>query len=922
MRRHVPKDGTVALRLALACLRDGDSSAAAALFAAVTNDHDVADAWLGLAAGSLQTGEIARAVQAMQTCLSTHAGTETAWQLADAVIAVAGHPGWCSVDVRGRLHSSVSADAVLDGVPLALRWTNGTAAIRPGAKLALTLAGVPLLGSPIDLTAIGAVEGFVEAHAGGVSGWAWHPGNPARDPDIIISGTTEIKRTLRTVRERNDDLRPLARPRVFTIAAADLPVGMLRVRGTDGRDLLGSPVDPGLERRAAAGIEPERWAPVWADVQAPFNTTLPVSRPVDVVVPVYGAVGRNPAQTLACLDSVLASLPRGSRLHVVDDCSPDPVLVGALQVLSRRGKIRLSRQPINRGYPAAVNAGMLAAAGRDVVLLNSDTLTPPGWLQALTAAARSAPDIGTACPLSNAATILSYPSPSGNAMPDLAGTIAQAAEAAAANGTAVIDIPVAVGFCMFIRRECLDQVGVFREDVFAQGYGEENDFCLRARHLGWRHVAAAGAFVAHAGGASFGNAQLHLQRRNASVLGRLHPGYDAMIAAWIDRDPLGPARLRMDAIHWRAGRRKTSVVLVTHAGGGGVDRVVADRCDALERVGIRPIVLRPDATCVTIDGAPNLRFRVPQAMPALARLLRAEHPLHVELHHLLGHDPALLDLAQILNVPHEVYVHDYAWFCPRIALVQDHSYCGEPPVSGCEACVADYGRNIKDPIPVAALVARSAQILGSARRVAAPGADVAARLLRHFPKLRAEVTPWTDDASIKPPCLPGAISRICIVGGIGVEKGYEVLLACVRDADRRGLALNFTVVGHTKDDDRLLAAGPVEITGRYDPTEVETLIRAQQADIAFLPSVWPETWCFTLGDAWRAGLRAAVFDLGTPAERVRHTGWGWVLPLGLPPPAVNDWLLRLDATQKKHIIAQKQQLGVIFPSSRQRNAVI
>jgi hypothetical protein len=36
-----------------------------------------------------------------------------------------------------------------------------------------------------------------------------------------------------------------------------------------------------------------------------------------------------------------------------------------------------------------------------------------------------------------------------------------------------------------------------------------------------------------------------------------------------------------------------------------------------------------------------------------------------------------------------------------------------------------------------------------------------------------------------------------------------------------------------------------------------------------------------------------VFDIGAPAERVRQTGRGWVLPLGLPPGAVNDALLRL-----------------------------
>jgi glycosyltransferase involved in cell wall biosynthesis len=410
------------------------------------------------------------------------------------------------------------------------------------------------------------------------------------------------------------------------------------------------------------------------------------------------------------------------------------------------------------------------------------------------------------------------------------------------------------------------------------------------------------------------------------VLGRLHPGYDAMIAAWIRRDPLAPARLQMDVLRWRAGRRKSSVIMVTHAGGGGVDRVTALREAALQAAGIRAITLRPDRDCAVVSSpgiaTPNLRYRLPGQMPALVRLLRADRPIHVELHHMLGHDPALLGLAGLFGIPYEVHVHDYAWFCPRIALVQEHSYCGEPAISGCETCIADYGANIEESIPVAALVARSATVLGGARRVMAPGADVASRLQRHFPTVRAEVVPWENDALIPPPQAPSAARRICVIGGIGVEKGYEILLACLRDTVKRRLNLHFTLVGHSSDDERLLAAGPISITGRYDPKDAESLIRAQAADLAFLPSIWPETWCFTLGHAWRAGLQTLVFDLGTPAERVRRSGWGWVLPLGLPPPALNDWIVRLDAMKQQTPRPIDRGPIEIRASSRQPNAVI
>ena len=518
---------------------------------------------------------------------------------------------------------------------------------------------------------------------------------------------------------------------------------------------------------------------------------------------------------------------------------------------------------------------------------------PPGWLQALAAAAHSAPDIASACPLSNEATILSYPNPAGGNPPAEPGALTVLARRA--NGAATVDIPVGVGFCMLMRRDCIEQVGLFREDVFAQGYGEENDWCLRAREQGWRHVAAPGCYVAHEGAASFGPARRHLLERNGALLERLHPGYGKLIEGWVARDPLGAARRKIDLLRWTAGRQASAVALVTHDSGGGVERVVATRVAEWQRAGVRPVVIRPagDAAVLGDGETPNLRFRLAAEWPALLRLLRAERVMRVELHHTLGHAPDILELAPRLGVEHDVFVHDYASFCPRIALVAEQTYCGEPDVAACERCVARNGSHLLEPIGPAALVARSAAVLGGAARVVVPSADVARRVRRHFARIRPEVSHWEDDAAIAPPPQTGPVRHVVVVGGIGLEKGYEVLLGCVTDAARRHLPLRFTVVGSTADDERMLLAGPVFITGRYTDAEVEALIRAQRADVALLPSVWPETWCFTLSHAWRAGLRAVVFDLGTPAERVRRTGWGHVLPLGLPPPRVNDWLLRL-----------------------------
>jgi glycosyltransferase involved in cell wall biosynthesis len=293
---------------------------------------------------------------------------------------------------------------------------------------------------------------------------------------------------------------------------------------------------------------------------------------------------------------------------------------------------------------------------------------------------------------------------------------------------------------------------------------------------------------------------------------------------------------------------------------------------------------------------PNLIYAVPREMPALVRLLRAAKAETIEAHHLAEYPSAIYDLITRIGLPYDVHVHDYAWFCPRVSLVAAQGrYCGEPDVQGCEACVATNGHLLREHLAVAALKKRSASFLTAARQVIVPCDDAGIRMRRHFDGLITTTVPHEVDTLIQPraACAPQTSGRprICVVGAIGEHKGYGVLLACARDAAERGLDLEFIVVGHTIDDAPLLATGRVFVTGRFEPDEASALIARQGARLAFLPSIWPETWCLALGDVWRAGLTAIAFDLGAPAERIKRTGRGFLLPLGLSPGAINNALI-------------------------------
>ncbi len=894
------------------------------MFDGVASTAGIREAWQGLAAARLLLGDLPEAAGCIAQALSRAALTPSVMTLASDLTRASGAPGWCGLQPDGMLalHPYEQGRIVLALDGRKLRGTTFPTA--RGRMLEVTLNGRPLLGSPIDLAAQRRVLGCVDIVDCGLRGWAWQPANPDAHPVLLIrpaSGRGSFRISAQREDVSVEDAGPLARPRGFVVPAERLAgfAGPWHVMTQEGRDLLGSPLDPAGDQRATAAAalmlagryptagsrtEPPAAIPVGPPPPPPSGNSR--RRSVDVVIPVHG----NTDVVLACLDSVFASLPTGSRVVVVDDASEDPALILALDEHAVGKRIRLIRNPRNQGFPASANAGIAACPGRDVVLLNSDTLVPPGWLDRLRDAACSAPGIGSATPFSNDATILSYPHvEGGNPIPDQAATDRLAAQAWKANGSALIDIPVGVGFCLYIRRACLDAVGLLRADVFAQGYGEENDFCLRARALGWRHVAVPGVFVAHRSGVSFGGPGRHLQRRNERLLNRLHPGYDRLIIDFIRTDPLADARRRLDLVRWRAVREGADAVLmVTHRDGGGVEQRVMAACVAHRLAGRRPILLRParardgEPLAAVGDGFPNLRYRMPAERTSLLRLLRAAHVTRVEVHHFLDHDPSIYRLLADLTLPYEVHVHDYSWFCPRIALVDGYrQYCGEPAPAVCDACVADAGRFTNDDLPVAALIARSDAFLKAAERVIAPSRDTAERMRRHFPGLRPIVVPHDDDSALPPSAPPVARDgrcRVCVVGAIGEHKGYDVLLACARDAAARALPLDFVVVGSTIDDRRLLETGRVFVTGSFKPEEAVSLVRAQQASLGLLPSIWPETFCLALTELWRAGLNVAAFAMGAPAERIANTGRGFLLAPGLPAALINNTLV--DAVGLSH----------------------
>ena len=265
---------------------------------------------------------------------------------------------------------------------------------------------------------------------------------------------------------------------------------------------------------------------------------------IDVIIPIYNAY----EDVLRCIDSVRRHTAADSRIVLIDDCSTDDCIGAMFATLDAAfdARILLLKNTHNVGFVSTVNRGM-SLSRNDVVLLNSDTVVTSGWLTKIKRCADSDSSIGTITPFSNNAEICSFPLFCQNN--SLEGVDIEAVNRAmeAVAIPSYTEIPTAVGFCMYIRRALLDKIGLLDAETFGLGYGEENDFCMRAIAAGYRNVLCDDTFVAHVGSRSFSAKTEALKARNSQLLFAKHPHYLGVVQRFISEDPIAPLRARVEA---------------------------------------------------------------------------------------------------------------------------------------------------------------------------------------------------------------------------------------------------------------------------------------------------------------------------------------------------------------------------------------
>ena len=644
-------------------------------------------------------------------------------------------------------------------------------------------------------------------------------------------------------------------------------------------------------------------------------------RTVDVIVPVQDAF----EEVGACLRSVQQHAG-DYRLILIDDGSTDERIGGLFRQLStaKSSRIVLLRNERRLGFAATANRG-IAYSRNDVVLLGSDTRVTNGWLDKIRRCAASDPRIGTVTPLSNHAGILSSPVASEI---DAGGIDAELANRAMESAAVPLypDIPTAARFCMFIRRRLIRRIGVF-DATLGSGRAEEYELSMRAREAGYRNVLCDDTFVACRTSRSSGGTGPSPAKQNPGERPASQSNAVELLREFIGKDSNGPFRnMVRSQVAIASHHGKPGVLHILHGRGGGTEKYVQDLMSAT-RDDFRHYLLRilHDRWRLTdAAGAAPANYDFPrQAGDAKGGFLGSPcswlriNLVHV--HSLVGSGDDLLEILDEAALPYCYSVHDMYLPCPTVYLIDSRGeYCeATTDRAVCRQCLSKF--SALGDTDVEQWRHRYRGFLDKATKVFAPSGWARDTLTKYYPGISVTVAPPGPGFRDTEPTrevtngfqLPDDDRRhIGILGAIGPEKGarhVETLAARIRD---RSLPLRLVLVGYTDRDNRHQSDDNVlTIHGPYRPTEIAALFDYYRVALVVFPTVWPETFSYTLSEGWMAGRPALVPPRGALQERVLASGAGWIMDGWPNADAILDQLMALTAPENREELARKVQLA-------------
>ncbi|MFK4472286.1 GT2 family glycosyltransferase [Paenibacillus sp. RC73] len=634
-------------------------------------------------------------------------------------------------------------------------------------------------------------------------------------------------------------------------------------------------------------------------------------RSCDIIIPVYNA----PEELEECVQSLFRYTNlKENRVVIINDCSPDPKVNEYLDTLDKQEGLIILQNEENLGFVGTVNRGM-SFSQEDVVLLNSDTVVTAGWLEKIKEVAYSDKSIATVTPLTNNGSICSVPKflednsiPEGYTVESFAHFIENISL------KEYPEIPTAVGFCMYIKRVIIDEVGLFDQETFGKGYAEENDFCCRVIEHGYKNVLDDHTFIYHKGSMSFKGDKLALLNKNLKTLNARYPYYDKNVHDFIVENPLKRIHenINIRLPHYvDSYKTRGNILYVLHnffdesytQPIGGTEYHVKDIVSELQDFYAFVLVTNGNELVLKQylkgdfiakyhfplrDSISIQHFHHQEYSEIVERILGAFGISLVHIHHLFRHSFDIPHIAHKFNIPVIFTLHDYYLFSPKVNLLDENNKyileSGNEEEKFNSSLRVAYG--FHTPF-IKKWREKVEEMISKVDQFITPCDFAKDLFIKHFPSLENRISAIEHGVTIENNLTGSEISyvkseeqeikewNIGFLGGLAPNKGSDLIYKLITKYPRNHI--NWHLVGGLGDQKlNLLNQNNLHKHGEYKREELSHIIKQLDLDLICLLSPWPETFSYTLTEAWLHDIPVLVTPMGALKERVNKVGGGWV----------------------------------------------
>lgn len=645
------------------------------------------------------------------------------------------------------------------------------------------------------------------------------------------------------------------------------------------------------------------------------------NRNVDIIIPIYNAFD----DLVQCFESIQkwTGLTR-NRLILVNDKSPDERVYEYLEKI-RKGNIIVIHNEKNKGFSANINIGMAQSEENDVILLNSDTVVTKNWVEKLQACAYSDRTIATVTPLSNNATLCSVPNfcvenklPDGYTVDEYAELIERISL------KRYPKIPVAHGFCMYVKREVINKIGNFDAETFQRGYGEENDFCCRAIEAGYHHVMCDDTFILHTGTSSFlSEEKQRYIAEHEKIIDTRYPDLNREVQIHCRDNPnaMVSENVRFWMNYNKMPKRKTVMYLVqSDFREGAEDNVGGTQLHVKDlTMGLRDtfdiLVAARDKAYLNVTlytqnqefffkyyigecGNYN-QFRSERFAELYRRILENFGVDCVHIHHTKGLSLELFYEAAQKGIPVLATIHDYYYLCPSADMInnQNELCIGKENGETCSACLrARMG--IIESLPYIEIWRREhLEALMHAETIFVPSNSTKRIVSDYFKELQDKIivighgSHALESLQDLPERKGKKTFNVGFLGGINAAKGYHTVIEMIKKGDKN---IRWHLFGLFERNDPAVERKKNFINvGKYRREELPQLLRKYEIDLICILPICSETFCYTVSEAVMCDVPVIVTDVGALGDRVREMDCGWVVPSGASAKDVLDVITRL-----------------------------